>query len=183
MVYILLGTGFEEAEAIVPADLLRRAGVDVALVGLNGPEITGAHSITVKADVTVDKVDLSNAQALMLPGGMGGVASIIGSAKAMELIKQVYEDGNAYLAAICAAPAVVLAPLGLLKGRKAVCYPGMEAQMTGATPCVGEKVVVDGKLVTGQGPGAAFDFGLKLVELLKGGSAARQVRDGTYYLI
>ncbi len=183
MVYIFLGTGFEEAEAIVPADLLRRAGVDVALVGLEGDGVTGAHGITVKADMTVDKVELSNAQAIMLPGGMGGVASITGSARAMELIKAAYADGKVYLAAICAAPAVVLAPLGILEGRKAVCYPGMEGQMTGATPCVGEKTVVDGMVVTGQGPGAAFDFGLKLVELLKGEAAARQVRDGAYYLI
>lgn len=180
MVYILLGTGFEEAEAIVPADLLRRAGAEVSLVGLSGPEVTGAHNITVKADLTVDKVELSNLQALMLPGGMGGVASILSSPKAMELIQQVYEDGNAYLAAICAAP-TILGSMGYLKDCRAVCYPGMEPQLTGAIPCAGEKVVVDGKLVTGQGPGAAFDFGLKLVELLVGEAAARQVQNGTHY--
>lgn len=180
MVYIFLGTGFEEAEAIVPADLLRRAGVEVSLVGLSGSEVTGAHNITVKADLTVDKAELSGLQALVLPGGMGGVTSILHSPRAMELIKQVYEEKNAYLAAICAAP-TILGALGFLKGRRAVCYPGMEDQLTGAIPCTSEKAVVDGKLVTGQGPGAAFDFGLKLVELLKGEAAARQVQDGTHY--
>lgn len=181
MVYILLGTGFEEAEAIVPADLLRRGGTDVALVGLTGSEVTGAHGITVKADVTLEQVIPDDIQALMLPGGMGGVESINASPRALELIRQVYNDGRAYLAAICAAPAVILGPMGILRGRKAVCYPGMESGMTGAIPCTDGPVAVDGKIVTGMGPGAAFDFGLKLVELLAGTEVARQVRNGTHY--
>ena len=181
MVYILLGTGFEEAEAIVPADLLRRAGVEVALVGLTGMEVTGSHNITIKADMTVEQVSLANARALVLPGGMGGVESINASPKALELVRQVYTQGTAYLAAICAAPAVVLGPLGILQGRRAVCYPGMEAGMTGAQPCMDQRAVVDGKVLTGMGPGAAFDFGLKLVELLAGANAAEQVRYGAHY--
>lgn len=181
MVYILLGTGFEEAEAIVPADLLRRGGVDVALVGLTGTEITGSHGITVRADVTLEQVSPADVQALVLPGGMEGVASINASPKALELIRQVYNGGRDYLAAICAAPAVVLGPMGILQGRKAVCYPGMESGMTGAIPCMDTPVCVDGKVITGKGPGAAFDFGLKLVELLAGTAVARQVQDGTHY--
>ena len=181
MVYILLGPGFEEAEVVVPADLLRRGGVEVALVGLTGPEVTGSHNITLKADMTLDQVSPDHTQALMFPGGMGGVAAISDSPEALELIRRIYEDGRAYLAAICAAPSVVLGPMGILQGRRAVCYPGMEGGMTGAIPCMDVPVSVDGKVVTGKGPGAAFDFGLKLVELLAGSETACQVRDGAHY--
>ena len=173
MVYILLANGFEEAEAIVPADLLRRAGAEVALVGVTGPVVTGAHGIAVTADLTLEQVERSKMELLMLPGGLGGVENIGASAAAMELIRQA-ADGDGYLAAICAAPSL-LGKLGLLEGRKAVCYPGMEAAMGAADARKGHSVVADGRIITGEGPGAAFDFGLKLVETLKGAAAAKQV--------
>lgn len=179
MVTILLATGFEEAEAIVPADLLRRAGVEVALVGVDGPQAAGAHGITVAADLTLDAVDPAQVELLMIPGGLDGVKGVGNSPAALELIRRIWADGK-YLAAICAAP-TLLAKLGIVGTRCAVCYPGMESQLGQAQVRLKEQVVVDGKLITGEAPGAAFPFGLKLVEILKGAEAAAQVKNGTHY--
>lgn len=172
MVYILLADGFEEAEAIVPADLLRRAGVEVALTGVTGKVVTGAHGIAVQCDLELEQVNQEELELLMLPGGLGGVQNIGASPAAMALVKSAADSGR-YVAAICAAPSL-LGTLGLLNGCKAVCYPGMEGTM-GADAQKGHSVVVDGRFITGEGPGAAFDFGLQLVETLKGADAARQV--------
>lgn len=174
MVYILLANGFEEAEALVPADLLRRAGADVALVGVTGQTVTGAHGISVNSDLTLEQVTPGTMELLMLPGGLGGVQNIGASTAAVELI-QTAAKADCYLAAICAAPSLLLGPMGLLNGRKAVCYPGMEDTMDGADPQKTASVVVDGDIITGEGPGAAFEFGLKLVEVLKGADIAEQV--------
>lgn len=178
MVAILLGNGFEEAEAIVPADLLRRAGVEVALVALEGTEATGSHGITVKADVNLSELDPDKLDLLFLPGGLGGVEAIQNCPAALELVRAVYDKGK-YLAAICAAP-TILGALGLLEGRKAVCYPGMEDGLTGAVVQKEHGVVTDGNIITGEAAGSAFAFGLKLAELLKG-PAAQRVRDAVHY--
>ena len=181
MIYILLGTGFEEAEALVTADVLRRANLPVSLAGIGGEYVAGSHNITVRADVKVEDVALSDGDTVVLPGGMGGVASIEGSEAAMALIRQAArEDGCLWLAAICAAP-TLLARAGLLEqGVKCVCYPGMEGELSaaGAVPQPDRSTVVDGNLITGRGPGAAFDFGLTLVEALAGADAARAVAAG-----
>ena len=179
MVSILLGKGFEEAEALVPADLLRRAGVEVALVGLEDRQVTGSHGVTVMADLLLEELDESRIELLMLPGGLGGVESIRVNRSALGLIQRCWERG-CWLAAICAAP-TILAQLGILDRRKAVCFPGMEEQMGSAAVQRGAGVVVDGHLITGQAAGASFDFGLKLVEVLKGSAAAVQVRNGVHY--
>ena len=184
MVYILLGTGFEEAEALVTVDVLRRANLPVSLVGIGGEYVTGSHNITVRADVKVEDVTLSEGDTVVLPGGMGGVASMEGSEAAMALIRMAAgEDDSLRLAAICAAPAL-LARAGLLgQGVRCVCYPGMEGELSsaGAVPQMDCPAVADGNLVTGRGPGAAFDFGLKLVEVLAGADAARAVAAGLVY--
>ena len=112
MVYVLLGTGFEEIEALTPVDLLRRAGVEVKTVGLNGKIVYGSHAIGVEADLTIDELDVRDAEMIVLPGGLGGVASIRGCQKALEAVKAVY-GMDKYVAAICAGP-TVLADLGLL---------------------------------------------------------------------
>ena len=179
MVAILLGKGFEEAEAVVPADLLRRAGAEVALVGVGGRQVEGAHGITLTADVTLDELDRDRVELLMLPGGMGGVETLSGDVRAQALIQHCYDEGR-WLAAICAAP-TILANLGMLDRRRAVCYPGMEDLMGSAVVQKGVQVVVDGHIVTGEGPGSAFPFGLKLVEVLKGPEAAGQVRHAVHY--
>jgi 4-methyl-5(b-hydroxyethyl)-thiazole monophosphate biosynthesis len=179
MVCILLGDGFEEAEAVIPADLLRRAGVKVSFVGLDGLTVTGGHGITVTADLTLEQVSLEELQMLVLPGGMGGVESIQMNLFAMALIQRVSDKG-CYLAAICAAP-TILAYLGILDRRHAVCYPGMELEMGSAVVQKGQSVVVDGRIITGEAPGSSFEFGLKLVEVLEGETAARQVKEAIHY--
>ena len=181
MIYILLGTGFEEAEALVTADVLRRANLPVSLTGIGGEYVTGSHNITVRADIRVEDVALSNGDTVVLPGGMGGVASIEGSKAAMALVQEAAE--NCRIAAICAAP-TLLARAGLLKkGVRCVCYPGMEGELSaaGAVPQPDRSTVVDGNLVTGRGPGSAFDFGLTLAEVLAGADAARAVAAGLVY--
>ena len=180
MVYILLGAGFEEAEALVTADVLRRADIPVSLAGIGGELVTGSHGITVQADLPVDAVSLTDGDMVVLPGGMGGVASIEGSQAAMALVRRAAEGPALWLAAICAAP-TILANLGFLDRRRAVCYPGMEELMGSAVVQKGAPVVADGHIITGEAAGSSFPFGLKLVEVLKGAEAARQVCHAVHY--
>ena len=166
MVYILLGNGFEETEAIAPCDILRRAGVDVRLVGLGGREISGGHGITVCADLTVEQMDPGQMEMIVLPGGMGGVHSILACPPALEAVRRAWQDGR-WVAAICAAP-TILGKRGWIDGKHAVCYPGMEAQMGKAVVHPEQEAVADGKLITGRAPGAAIEFGLRLAGVLPG---------------
>ena len=170
MVYVLLGTGFEEIEALAPVDLLRRAGVEVTTVGLNGKIVYGSHHIGVQADITIDELDISDAEMIVLPGGLGGVASIRGCQKALEAVKAVAAAGK-YVAAICAGP-TVLADLGLLTGVKATCYPGQIPNMKDALVAENAACVTDGKIITGTSAGTAVPFALALIEALKGAEAA-----------
>lgn len=175
MVYMLLGTGFEETEAIAPLDLLRRAGVEVKTVGLNGKVIYGGHGIGVEADVEISQIDLKDLEMIILPGGLGGVASIRGCQAAMDAVRYAYENGK-YTAAICAGP-TVLADLGLLTGRKATCYPGQIPNMRDALVVENAACVTDGKIITGTSAGTATAFALALIEALKGPDAARAIAD------
>ena len=179
MVCILLGTGFEEAEALVPADLLRRANIPVCMAGVDGRTVTGAHNITVTADCTLDEVKEDELELVFLPGGLGGVDAIKGSAAAMDLIRRSHAKG-VKLAAICAAP-TILAELGYLEGKRAVCYPSMLDQLTGALPHDGSSVVTDGSIITGEAAGSAFPFGLRLIEELRGPEKAKKIRDSIHY--
>ena len=175
MVYILLGTGFEEIEALTPVDLLRRAGVEVRTVGLNGKVVYGGHGIGVECDMTIAELDVRDAEMIVLPGGLGGVASIRGCGKALEAVKAVYEMGQ-YVAAICAGP-TVLADLGLLTGVRATCYPGQIPNMKDAAVVENAACVTDGKIITGTSAGTAVSFALALIEALKGADAARAIGD------
>ena len=179
MVAILLGNGFEESEALVPADLLRRAGIKVALVGLDSLQVTGSHGITVTADTTLDQLESDQLRMLMLPGGLGGVEAISGDMRAQALIQRCYDHG-CWLAAICAAP-TILANLGMLDRRNAVCYPGMEDLMGSAVVQKGSQVVTDGRIITGEAAGSAFEFGLRLVEAACGREAMERVRDAVHF--
>ena len=172
MVYMFLGTGFEETEAIAPLDLLRRAGVEVKTVGLNGSVITGSHGIPVAADMEIAELDISDAQMVILPGGLGGVASIRACDKAMNAVRTAWEQGK-FCAAICAGP-TVLADLGITEGRKATCYPGCEGGMGNAT-MVNAAAGRDGKLITRTSAGCAVPFGLALIEALKGREEADRI--------
>lgn len=176
MVYVLLGDGFEEIEAISVIDILRRGNVLTKTVSVSERRVLGAHGIPVLADCLVEEVCAEDAQMVVLPGGMGGVQALEASQAACSLICGIHASGGR-IAAICAAP-TLLTRLGLTAGKKAVCYPGLEDQMGTAQMLCGHQTAVDGNLITGQAPGAAVAFGLKLVEILQGAAQAAEVAAG-----
>ena len=173
MVYMFLAEGFEEIEALAPLDLLRRAGIDVTTVGIGGDSITGAHGITVKADIKDKKVKFEKIDMVILPGGMPGTKNLDASEVVHKALDRANEQ-NAYIAAICAAP-MILGKRGDLKGKRAVCYPGFEQYLEGAV-VPESKVAVDGKVITARGMGVALEFGLTLVEALCGADKAAELR-------
>ena len=174
MVYILLGTGFEETEAIAPLDLLRRAGVEVLTVGITGKTVYGGHGIGIEADITLEEMDLTALEMIVLPGGLGGVASVSACPEALNALRFA-ADNQKLIAAICAGP-TVLAKLGITDGKNATCYPGCEAQMGSARMLPDQAAVRDGNIITGTSAGCAISFGLELVAALKGQEAADAVR-------
>ena len=174
MVYMLLGTGFEETEAVAPLDLLRRAGIETLTVGLNGKTVYGGHNIGIEADITIDRLDLTNMDMIVLPGGLGGVASIRSCQAAMDAIRFAYEN-DLFVAAICAGP-TVLADLGITDGKNAVCYPGCETQM-GTAKIENTAAIRDGKVITGTSAGCATAFGLELIRALKGDDVAATIKN------
>lgn len=173
MVYLLLGTGFEETEAVAPLDLLRRAGVEVKTVGIGGKIIVGSHKIPVVADITLEELKTEDAEMIILPGGLGGVASCRASEGAMHALKACWDQGS-LVAAICAGP-TVLADLGIPDGRDATCYPGCEEKMGNAHMIPNAAAVRDGRLITGTSAGCAIPFGLSLISALKGPEAAEAI--------
>ena len=173
MVYMLLGTGFEETEAIAPLDLLRRAGVAVKTVGINGKIVYGGHGIGVEADITIEELDVSDLEMIILPGGLGGVASARACQKALDALRYAYENEK-YVAAICAGP-TVLADLGITDGKNVTCYPGCEGQMGSANVASDAAFVRDGRVITGTSAGCAIPFGLALVAALKGNTVADSI--------
>lgn len=175
MVYMLLGTGFEETEAIAPLDLLRRAGVPVLTVGINGKTVYGGHGIGIEADITLSEMDLTDLEMIVLPGGLGGVASVRASAPAMDALQFAW-DNSRFVAAICAAP-TVLADLGITRGKKVTCYPDCESGMGDAIVQNNAPCVRDGNLITGTSAGCAIPFGMALIAALKGQQAADTVAE------
>jgi len=178
-VLVLLAEGFEEIEAVTSIDILRRAGLDVTVAGVGNVIVKGSRDIVLKTDIEIGSYK-GSPDVLVLPGGMPGVKNLSLSKKVNELIDKVYKNGK-IIAAICAAPAYVLAPKDILKGRKATCYPDCRDMMEGKTKFVDEKVVVDRNIITSKGPGTAFDFALKLVEKLAGKSVKEKVRKKILY--
>lgn len=173
MVYLLLGTGFEETEAIAPLDLLRRANIPVLTVGINGKTVYGGHNIGIEADITIGEMDLTDLEMIILPGGLGGVASARASEAAMNALRFTWDNGK-FVAAICAGP-TVLADLGITDGMHATCYPGCEDGMGSAIVAENAACIRDGNLITGTSAGCAIAFGLKLIEALKGSAEADRV--------
>lgn len=173
MVYVLLGTGFEEVEAITPVDLMRRAGIQVQTVGITGKTVTGSHKIPVEADILPENMDLESMDMIVLPGGLGGVASARASQAALDALRWGWEHDR-FVAAICAGP-TVLADLGIPDGKKATCFPGCEGQMGKADMVPGVAALRDGKLITGTSAGCAIPFALELIKALKGSEAADKV--------
>ena len=176
MVYMFLANGFEEVEALAPLDLLRRAGVEIKTVGVGAKTIVGAHSIPVIADMTDAEFSDDAPEMVILPGGMPGTLNL----DASEVVHRAIESAvktRAHLAAICAAP-MILGKLGHLSGKEAICYPGFEEHLKGAK--VSDRSVVnDGLVTTAKGMGVAVEFGLTLVEILKGKDIAEQLRAST----
>lgn len=164
MVYLFMADGFEEVEGLTVVDILRRAGIELRTVSIMGRRnVTGSHQIEVMADMVIEEIQ-EDARMLILPGGMPGTLNLKAHEGLNQLIDKQAQTGG-YLAAICAAP-TVYGEKGLLKGRKAVCYPGMESGLVGAEVLY-ENVVADGNIITSRGLGTAIDFALKLVEILK----------------
>lgn len=165
-VYVFFADGFEEIEALTAVDTLRRAGLNVKIVSVTPDEIVvGAHGVSVLCDVNFDNCDFFDAELLVLPGGMPGAATLDAHEGLRKLICR-FAEVNKPLAAICAAP-MVLGKLGLLRGKKATCYPGFEKYLEGAEH-VNAPVVCDGNIITGRGPGSAIEFALVIVDRLVG---------------
>lgn len=173
MIYMFLADGFEEIEALCPLDLIRRAGLDVTTVGVGGSLITGAHGISVKADITDSEFDGKDIDMIFLPGGMPGTLNLAASKTVTDAVDTAARE-DAYIAAICAAPSI-LGDMGLLEGKKAVCYPGFEDRLIGAE-IPDKRVVLDGKLLTAKGMGAALDMGMEIVKIFCGENTAKKLR-------
>ncbi|HYF75332.1 MAG TPA: DJ-1 family glyoxalase III [Candidatus Nitrosocosmicus sp.] len=175
-VNIYLAEGFEEIEAITVVDVLRRADFDARMISITGKkEVKGAHNITVTADELFENADNLGADMLVLPGGMPGTR-YLGEHKGLREVILDFAERNKLIAAICAAPSI-LGRMGLLDGKKAVCYPGFEETLKGAV--IGEDVISqEGNYITSKGPGTAIYFALRLVELLSDKETAEELREG-----
>lgn len=172
---MLLAPGFEEIEAVTCIDVLRRAEIDVTVVSITKElTVTGSHRIKITADALLEKIK-GDADAVILPGGMPGSENLAASSAVTALVKNVHDKGKV-VAAICAAPAFVLSAAGILAGREATCYPGLEEHFSAATIYRTEKVVISDATITSQGPGTALPFALAIVEMLAGKARADMLR-------
>ena len=179
MIYMFLADGFEEVEALCPLDILRRAGLEVTTVGVGGKDmIHGAHGIVVQADIPDVMYRDSSPDMIILPGGMPGSTNLDES-KTVDAALRVAAKKGAFLAAICAAP-LVLGKRGYLNGKNAVCYPGFEEYLKGATVSESKTVVRDGNVITAKGMGVAFEFGLELVRALKDDETAEKIKGSVF---
>ena len=179
-VYVFLAEGFEESEAVVPIDLMRRARLEVVTVSIQpDPVVVSSHGSPVTADTTIDQLE-DLADAIFLPGGLKGTNNLKESDAVAEQIKKHKEAGK-YLSAICAAP-TVYGQMGLLDGKKATCYPGKEDELVGAlwTGAV-QTVAVDGQFITSRGMGTSIDFGLKMIEILISDEKAQEIANQVLY--
>lgn len=173
-VLVPLAPGFEEIEAVTIIDVLRRAGIKVTTAALADNQVTGSHNITVTADTELNTINAGDYNFIVLPGGMPGSQHLKDSSAVVGLIQQIYKKGG-YVAAICAAP-IALGHAGVLRGKKATCYPGFEDQLTGAE-IFASPFIVDDMVITGKGPGCAIPFALKLVEIIKDKKTADALKD------
>lgn len=172
--YVFFADGFEEMEAFASVDVLRRAGVNVQMISVTSGEIvTGAHGVPVLCDKNIENCDFFDADLILLPGGMPGASTLGECADLQKLILKMAKEDKP-IAAICAAP-MVLGKLGVLKGKKATCYPGFDQYLEGAE-YTGAMVQKDGNIITGKGPGAALDFALAVVDLLCGKDKVEELK-------
>ena len=175
--YLLLAEGFEEIEALATTDMLRRAGMEIKTVSISPKlEVKGAHDIIVRADMTFDTQTISDAQWIILPGGLPGAKHLEEYAPLIEMLKKRAASGE-NIAAICAAPALVLGKNRILKGKRATCYPGFEQFLTEAT-YTAQPVEIDGNIITGIGPASTIKFAAKIIENTLGKETADSVLKG-----
>jgi len=177
MIYLLLADGFEEIEALTPLDVLRRCGAGLTTVGVTGEYVTSARGLTVRADITIEDANSADCEMLIIPGGHGYV-NIGNSKDAVDFIRNC-ADAGAYIAAICGAP-TVLGKMGLLKGKRAVCFPGLEGELTGAQ-IVNQDVVIDGKIITSKAAGTSKEFAFTLARICADASKADEVCKKMYW--
>lgn len=174
-VLLVLTDGFEEIEAITPIDILRRAGLEVLVAGLDKTVLTGSWGVRVSADLLLKDVK-DTPEAIVLPGGRG--APTLGASKEVQAVIAHLQSLDKTVAAICAAPGVVLAKNGLLKGKKATCFPGYEKDLAaGGAIFLSDRVVTDGQTVTSRGPGTALEFSLELVRKLVSPAKAVEIAE------
>ncbi|MCA9400580.1 MAG: DJ-1/PfpI family protein [Candidatus Omnitrophica bacterium] len=173
-VLVLLAEGFEEVEAVMPVDILRRAGLNVTITSLGENQVTGAHGLTIVADSKLLDIDPHQFDALVIHGGMPGAENLANDKNVFNIIKDYHQRGK-LIAAICASPAFVLAPTGILSGKKATCFPGCEDKFDDKTTFVIDRVVVDGSVITSRGLGTAHDFALTIVGYLCGQQKADEI--------
>lgn len=173
MVAVFLAGGFEEIEAVSVIDILRRADIDVKTVGVGEKIVVGTHNIPITCDILDSELDFSNIEMIVLPGGMPGTTNLEKSPIVQKAIDYC-KDNDKFITAICAAPSV-LGHKGVLKGKKAICYPGFEDDLEGAL-IDSASVSRDGKIITAKGPGVAIDFALMLISALTSEQTAKMVR-------
>lgn len=177
---VFFADGMEECEALLVVDLLRRGGVEVTTASvMDHRQIVSSHNLPIQADALAGEVDYDSVDLVVYPGGLPGSNHLAESAVATQAARDFAAQGK-YVAAICAAPAVVLAPLGLLEGKKATSYPSFQPQLTGAI-CRDLPVEVDGKVITGRALGAGIPFALELLTALEGRQTARKVAAAIVY--
>lgn len=176
---ILLADGFEEIEAVTSIDILRRAGVRVVVAGIGSKVVTGSHAIRITADLLLEDY-VGTPDAVVLPGGMPGSANLRDSDAVRQVLRRADAAGK-IIAAICAAPAVVLAATGLVSDKTVTCYPGFEKQLGPDTRFSTDSVVQDGRLITSRGPGTAMEFALRLARALAGDESARRVAEAVLH--
>ncbi len=182
-VMVPLAKGFEEIEAVTIIDILRRSYLDVTVVSVSADTyyVTGSHNITIKADELITGLNTDNFSAIVLPGGMPGALNLRNSAEVRNTVKDFFEKEK-IVAAICASPSIVLSDIGILEGKKATCYPGMESEFKGNVIQNTDKPIeTDGNIITGNGPANAAPFALKIVELIQGKAIADKLAKQLLY--
>lgn len=179
-VYAMIADGTEEVECLSVVDILRRSGVETVLVSVKDTkDVVTSHKIRIEADATVEETDFSDGDVIFLPGGLPGSENLSACEKLIKALHKANEEGRR-IAAICAAPGVVLGRHGFLNGRTATCFPGFEKEFRGGT-YTRQGVVTDGNITTARGLGFAIDLGLELVKLLIGEVAAEDMKGKIQY--
>lgn len=179
-ILIILAQGFEEIEAIIPIDIFRRLGIETIIAGLDDEIITGSHGVAIKTDVLFANYN-ELPDAIVFPGGMPGAENLANSAKVKDLILRM-NSGKKLIAAICASPALVLAPTGILNSKTATCFPGLEKNFSSAIKFTEDKVVQDANIITSRGAGTAFEFGFKIAENIVGKAKSDTVAQQMLFL-